>query len=121
MPWAARHPCATQPCPKLVPRGQTRCDDHEQKHQADDRERRGSAAARGYGARWQRYRLDFLRRNPLCVLCKEEGTVTAATVVDHIVDHKGDERLFWHEANHRALCASHHNRRTDAGDFGRSP
>lgn len=77
-----------------------------------------TTAQRGYGGRWQRYRLKFLERNPLCRMCQEQGKVTAATVVDHIQDHRGDQRLFWDKANHRSLCASCHNRKTSEGGVG---
>lgn len=77
-----------------------------------------TTAQRGYGGKWQRYRLKFLERNPLCVLCQEAGRVTAANVVDHIVDHRGDSKLFWATDNHRPLCASCHNRKTSEGGIG---
>lgn len=43
-------------------------------------------AERGYGGRWQRERKAFLSQpeNVLRVMCKAEGRVTAAAVVDHI-------------------------------------
>ncbi len=80
---------------------------------------RGSSHARGYDARWRSYRLVFLSRNPLCVECQTVGRVAAATVVDHIKAHKGDQQLFWETTNHRAVCKPCHDRRTDEGDFGR--
>jgi 5-methylcytosine-specific restriction endonuclease McrA len=68
-----------------------------------------SREERGYDYRWRKYRVGFLQANPLCVMCKAEGLVTAATVVDHIVPHQGDQALFWDQSNHQPLCASHHN------------
>jgi 5-methylcytosine-specific restriction protein A len=82
------------------------------------RGQRGTAAQRGYGARWQRYRAAFLREHPLCVMCEKQGKVTAATVVDHRIPHKGDQTLFWDLSNHQALCKPHHDRdkrRVEAG------
>jgi 5-methylcytosine-specific restriction endonuclease McrA len=72
-------------------------------------DRRGSAASRGYDARWRRYRMMFLRENPLCVLCRPLGRIRAATVVDHIEPHRGDYKTFWDPANHQSLCASCHS------------
>lgn len=88
-----------------------------------DRARRGSAAARGYDARWRKYRKAYLADpdHALCVFCKAKGIVTAADVIDHIKDHKGDQSLFWDPLNHRPLCRACHDRRVDAGDFGRKP
>jgi 5-methylcytosine-specific restriction protein A len=68
-----------------------------------------TTAERGYGARWQRARLRFLAKHPLCVMCEAENRVGAATVVDHIKPHRGDMVLFWDEANWQPLCAHHHS------------
>jgi 5-methylcytosine-specific restriction protein A len=38
--------------------------------------------------------------------------VVLATVVDHIVPHRGDQRLFWDEANWAALCKPCHDAKT---------
>jgi 5-methylcytosine-specific restriction endonuclease McrA len=35
----------------------------------------------------------------------------AATVVDHIIPHKGDRKLFWSRANWQPLCVSCHSSR----------
>lgn len=70
---------------------------------------RATAAQRGYGSRWQRYRLRYLSEHPLCAYCKRQGRLTPATVVDHIVPHKGDQALFWNPENHQALCKQHHD------------
>ena len=61
--------------------------------------------------RWRRGRIYFLQRNPLCVMCKRGGRVSAARVVDHVVPHKGDELLFFDQANWQALCFTCHNSR----------
>lgn len=71
---------------------------------------RQKTAERGYGGRWQRERLVYLRLHPLCRMCEDQGRVTIATVVDHIVPHKGDQALMWDsENNWQPLCAEHHN------------
>src|SRR2546430_12744082 len=48
---------------------------------------------------------------------------TPATVVDHVVAHKGDARLFWDRSNLRALAKRCHDRKTAKydGAFGRRP
>ena len=70
---------------------------------------RTSSTARGYGYRWQRAREAFLAEHPLCVMCQAEGRVEPATVVDHVVPHRGDERLFWDRGNWQSLCARCHS------------
>ena len=71
--------------------------------------KQGSSSAKGYGYRWQQARLEYLKRNPLCVECRKQGRITQATVVDHIVPHKGDRTLFWRRSNWQPLCASCHS------------
>jgi 5-methylcytosine-specific restriction endonuclease McrA len=68
-------------------------------------------AERGYGARWQRERLTFLARpeNTLCCMCAKEGRAVPATVVDHRIPHRGDDALFWDQANWQGLCKPHHD------------
>lgn len=68
-----------------------------------------SSTERGYGYRWQKARERFLRSNPLCVYCKASGRVEVATVVDHIIPHRGDQEIFWDESQWQSLCASCHS------------
>jgi 5-methylcytosine-specific restriction endonuclease McrA len=43
-------------------------------------------------------------------MCQKQGRVTAASVVDHIIPHKGDQKLFWDSANNwQSLCKDHHD------------
>ncbi len=69
-----------------------------------------TSTQRGYGYKWQKARQGFLRSHPLCVMCEAESRVTAATVVDHKIPHRGDQALFWDKANWQSLCATHHSR-----------
>ena len=82
---------------------------------------RKTAAQRGYGYRWQKARLVFLDRNPLCVHCMQDGRTEPATVVDHKIPHKGDYGLMWDRSNWQPLCERHHNIKTASqdGGFGR--
>jgi 5-methylcytosine-specific restriction protein A len=74
---------------------------------------RPSSSSRGYDSRWRRARKAWLSQHPLCVSChREHNIVTAATVVDHIIAHKGDVKLFWDTNNWQSLCASCHSRKT---------
>jgi len=118
MPTPPPHACATPNCGALVPRGRARCDGCEEKHQAHDRATRGSARRRGYDSKWEARRLRHLQKHPLCVHCQREGIVRAATVVDHIVPHKGDRALFDDDNNLQSLCASHHSVKTGREDRG---
>lgn len=77
---------------------------------SDQKWREGKTTAeRGYGGRWQKARATFLQRHPLCCYCQSQGRVTAATVVDHKVPHRGDQALFWDRCNWQSLCAKCHS------------
>lgn len=121
MPLAAPRPCTYPGCGALVRDGSGRCDRHRQQLQREQDARRGSAAKRGYGWRWRNYRVRFLREHALCE-CPEcdagRKRVTPAEVVDHIIPHRGDERLFWDPKNHQALSKRCHDRKTAREDGG---
>ncbi len=71
-----------------------------------------------YDYRWQKASKAFLRTNPLCVFCERRGRVTAATVVDHKIPHRGDERLFWDRGNWQPLCKPDHDGEKQAMEKG---
>jgi 5-methylcytosine-specific restriction endonuclease McrA len=62
-----------------------------------------------YGRKWKAARQAYLAAHPLCVYCEQLGRVTAASVVDHITPHRGDEKLFWDATNWQPLCEACHN------------
>ena len=78
-----------------------------------------TAAQRGYGYKWQKAREQHLRDHPLCVMCKAQGRVTEATVVDHIVAHRGIQSVFWDRDNWQSLCATHHSKDKQREEQGR--
>jgi 5-methylcytosine-specific restriction endonuclease McrA len=65
---------------------------------------RPSSSARGYGSAWEKARKAYLYKHPRCVRCQR-----AATVVDHVKAHRGDQALFWDSSNWQPLCAPCHN------------
>ncbi len=78
-------------------------------------QRRGTAASRGYDGRWRKARRLFLQEHPLCAHCENEGIIRPATVVDHVIPHRGDAALFWDVSNWQPLCKVHHDRKTARG------
>jgi 5-methylcytosine-specific restriction enzyme A len=77
---------------------------------ADQSWRQGKTTSeRGYGWRWQKARDAYLLEYPLCVYCARNGYITKATVVDHIVQHKGNQSLFWAVNNWQPLCKTCHD------------
>ncbi|WP_371738619.1 HNH endonuclease [Alcanivorax quisquiliarum] len=77
-----------------------------------------TTAQRGYGGKWQRERLRYLTANPLCRYCEAEGRVVEATVVDHIIPHRGDQKLFWNRKNWQPLCKPCHDSVKRAEELG---
>lgn len=69
----------------------------------------GKARSSMYGERWKRARIMWLQDHPLCAECHRRGRVSAATVVDHIVPHRGDSVLFWRRSNWQSLCKHCHD------------
>lgn len=113
MPSKPKVPCRHPGCPELVPSGTKYCEKHKSLHPEEVR----SASGRGYGSRWQKDRKAFLQVHPLCVECMKEGKYVKATVVDHIIPHRGDEKLFWDRSNWQPLCKVHHDRKTLTQDI----
>lgn len=74
----------------------------ERKAEAD--RRRPNAHDRGYDSKWKRESKAFLARpeNRLCAC----GCGRAANMVDHIIPHKGDRKLFWSQSNWQPLASS---------------
>lgn len=64
--------------------------------------------------RWQRLRIEVLTRD--IYTCQQTGVILAgkanapdSPVVDHIVPHRGDERLFWDINNLQAVTKAWHD------------
>jgi len=85
MPQKPKTPCKHPGCPALVDVGKNYCDKHKPLHPE-----RPSPAKRGYNSRWRKVRAAYLRKHPLCVKCLAQGRYAQATVVNHIVPHRGD-------------------------------
>lgn len=117
MPRKPLKPCRYPGCPELIE--DRYCSKH-QKQIDSNYNKHNRPFKKMYNSRWRRRRKQFLQEHPLCEKCKEHGVIKAAVVVDHIVPHKGDERLFWDESNWQALCKSCHDRKTakEDGRFG---
>lgn len=115
-PQKAKRPCLSSGC-KNFASNKGYCDKHQSRVKQRDRDR-GTAHQRGYDAEWKKHRDQFLLEHPLCVECRRKGYVMPATVVDHIVPHKGDKDLFWNKSNWQPLCETHHNIKTASEDRG---
>jgi len=52
-------------------------------------------------------RAAYLSRHPICARCIEP-----ATVLDHVVPHRGNSFLFWSQHNWQGLCVHCHGVKT---------
>ncbi|MDQ0347857.1 HNH endonuclease signature motif containing protein [Ancylobacter vacuolatus] len=68
---------------------------------------RPSARERGYDSKWDREREVYLKAHTTCA---RPGCRAPATVVDHIIPHRGDRKLFWSRSNWQPMCRSCHSR-----------
>lgn len=112
MPHRPNTPCKHPGCARLVPYGTMYCEEHKVLHPETTR----PAGKRGYGSRWRRESKVFLQAHPLCVRCLASGKYVRATVVDHIVPHRGDQKLFWDRSNWQSLCKHCHDTKTMTED-----
>lgn len=112
MPYRPKVPCKHPGCAELVEPGVRYCEKHKALHPEEVRSREG----RGYGSRWRKASKVYLQSHPLCVQCMKEDRYVRATVVDHIVPHRGDQKLFWDQSNWQALCKPCHDRKTGKED-----
>ncbi|MBQ8708357.1 MAG: HNH endonuclease [Succinivibrionaceae bacterium] len=108
MPQKAMKTCRHPGCVNLVKDGRY-CQEHSIDLYVYD-QMRGNANERGYNVRWRRARTMFLSKHPLCSQCGKP-----ATVVDHIIPHRGNQQLFWDEANWQPLCKTCHDKKTRSG------
>lgn len=113
MPYRPKTPCHHPGCPELVEAGRLYCEKHLPLHPEVTR----PAAKRGYNRRWQKVRKSYLEAHPLCVQCAKQGKYVRATVVDHIIPHRGDQKLFWDQNNWQSLCKSCHDKKTLTEDI----
>lgn len=57
--------------------------------------KRGSSQERGYDSAWKKASKEWLRKHRWCNICK----IKPAELVDHIIPHKGNKKLFWDDKN----------------------
>ncbi|MBK8455675.1 MAG: HNH endonuclease [Thiofilum sp.] len=114
MAQGAPHRCLQPGCRVLLQRGVRRCEAHAASSARSDWQRRKALGASLYSeAEWRRRRAAFLAAHPHCRACGVD-----ATVVDHIVPHRGDRALFYAESNCQGMCATCHSKKTALYDSG---
>ncbi len=68
--------------------------------------KRPNARARGYTRQWENARAEYLRAHPYC---QHKACGRPATIVHHVIPHKGNMRLFWERTNWMPVCKACHD------------
>jgi len=109
MPHAAPRYCTEPGCKRFAYHGQ-RCGPCKAMREEVYERVRGSAAQRGYDAKWRAVRAYFLDHNPWC---QGSSCGAAATDMDHIVPKSQGGTDDW--SNLQGLCHACHSRKTRGG------
>lgn len=108
-PRRAGTPCLQPGCPAIVPAGRGRCDEHRKAYNEKINRDRGTPAERGYGPRWARFRLYYLREHPICGC----GCGRLAEEIHHLRPVSGPmDPGFFDEDNLVSLTKACHSRET---------
>jgi 5-methylcytosine-specific restriction protein A len=99
MPMKAPRICG---CGKLVASGVMCACQLIRKAEAD--KRRPSASLRGYDRKWQRESKAYLARPENRYCACNCGRI--ADMVDHVIPHRGDKKLFWSRSNWQPMASS---------------
>lgn len=94
MPTSPPKPCRR--CNVLVRDGSSLCEQHKVRPGQFGDKFRGSRQSRGYGAEWDKLRLEILKRDHgmcQCAECRQLGRLRLATQVDHVVNKAAWKRL----------------------------
>ena len=89
MPRRPALPCKYPNCLRLVPYGSKYCEEHSHLHSLEVK----STKVKGDESRWNKARLRFLKLHPFCVRYLNRNCYRRATMVDHIVPHRGNQNF----------------------------
>ena len=71
---------------KLVPAGETYCDEHTKiTNEHYERFERDPATRAGYGKQWRRIRYKYVQEHPFCEECLKRGVLVMTEQVHHII------------------------------------
>lgn len=86
MPTAPPGPCRYRGCPNLqMPGGHGYCEQHERNYRWREAKEQRKEHDHGYDGQYRRTRRWVLTRQPLCMLCRLEGRLTAAEITHHLI------------------------------------
>ncbi len=114
MPSKPKRPCSSPGCPNLT--DDQYCEVHRViERRRYDKYQRSKDVNKKYGRAWKRIRDRYAQEHPLCEICNENGRLTPADEVHHILP---ISQGGMHDKNNlMALCKSCHNKiHLDLGD-----
>ncbi len=114
----AKKPCNYPGCGKLIEQLEPNCEKHKKLVSKQKEAGRKTSHQRGYNRVWRKAREGYLKNHPLCADHESRELIEEATVVDHIVPHRGDKALFGDKSNWQPLCKPCHDRKTATEDNG---
>ena len=115
MPYKPKHPCAYPGCGRLAVSEQYCAEHKKQMDKQYNQHQRDPASNKRYGRSWKRIRDRYIKANPLCEECKNQGKLTPAEEIHHIIPLSKDGGN--NEENLMSLCKSCHSRITvESGD-----
>lgn len=108
---APRPPSICQ-CGRAVPYG-VKCvcrQERDRENRARHEAKRKTSRQRGYTSKWEKARASFLKAHPRCLhVIDGEACGEPATVVHHVIAHRGDPKLFWRKSNWLPVCKACHD------------
>lgn len=103
MAYVRKVPCAKVGCLNFAEKSSSYCAEHIPPKQIS--RDTTSKYKHMYNSKWDKARKEFLVVNMYCVKCGKP-----ADTVHHVIEHKGDWKLFWDKSNWVAICSSCHSR-----------
>lgn len=107
MPYKPKRPCQHPGCPNLT--DGLYCTNHKKEAAASyNKYERAPDINKTYGRSWKRIRDRYIKKHPLCEMCRKEGRLTPVDEVHHIVPvSQGGKSV---ESNLMSLCHSCHTK-----------
>jgi len=108
-----RKQCSAGGCNNVAVTGTSRCEHHPVTYTPKKRYEHHYHQGKNIykSTRWVNLRSQFLKHNPLCKHCQEQGVLTPGHTVDHIKEIVDGGEL-WDVDNLQSLCNACHNTKT---------
>ena len=113
MPKKPQAPCRFPGCPERAEPGKQYCLVHQRQAEQARRNRLKDDECEAFyhTGEWRRLRKEILEEEPLCRICRQNGYLTPATIVDHIIPiRQGGDKMA--RSNLQPLCNTCHERKT---------